>query len=249
MKQRQIFAIGGRFYVDTWQPPLLQRHLLSLTPAPSPKICLLAGAVGDNPAAIEQFYREIGQHVCRPAHLNIYKPVTRDFADYFAAMDIIYVNGGSTRNLITVWRDWGIDGALRTAWEQGVVMSGTSAGMNCWFEACITDSYPPEMLPLDCIGLLAGSACAHYSTRPDRAPTFRRMIADATIPARATPPTTTSRCTSSATTCTKPSRRDPKAAPGDFRGPASNRSRSAASVLETSPGTAQQASPRFDACL
>ena len=61
-------------------------------------------------------------------------------------------------------------------------MSGTSAGMNCWFDACITDSYPPEMLPMDCIGLLAGSACAHYSARPDRAPTFRRMIADAVIP-------------------------------------------------------------------
>jgi peptidase E len=182
MKQRQIFAIGGRFYVDTWEPPLLQRHLLSLSSAPSPKICLLAGAVGDNPNAIEQFYREVGVHDCRLAHLNIYKPVTRDFADYFAAMDIIYVNGGSTRNLITVWRDWGIDKALRTAWEQGVVMSGTSAGMNCWFDACITDSYPPEMLPLTCIGLLSGSACAHYTKRPDRAPTFRRLLADATIP-------------------------------------------------------------------
>ena len=182
MKPRQIFANGGRFYVDTWQPPLLQQHLLSLAAAKSPKICLLAGAVGDNPAAIEQFYRELGQHDCRLAHLNIYKPVTRDFADYFAGMDIIYVNGGSTRNLITVWRDWGIDAALRTAWELGVVMSGTSAGMNCWFDACITDAYPPEMLPLDCIGLLRGSACAHYSTRPDRAPTFRRLLADGTLP-------------------------------------------------------------------
>jgi peptidase E len=182
MKPRQILAIGGRFYVDTWQPPLLQRHLFALSPVPSPKICLLAGAVGDNPAAIEQFYREIGQYDCRLTHLNIYKPVTRDFADYFAAQDIVYVNGGSTRNLITVWRDWGIDAALRGAWEQGVVMSGTSAGMNCWFEACITDAYPPEMLPTPCIGLLAGSACAHYHTRPDRAPTFRRLLADATIP-------------------------------------------------------------------
>jgi dipeptidase E len=182
MKQRQIFAIGGRFYVDAWEPPLLQRHLLSLSSARSPRICLLAGAVGDNPTAIEQFYREIGIHNCRPTHLNIYKPVTRDFADYFTTMDIIYVNGGSTRNLVTVWRDWGIDKALRGVWEQGVVMSGTSAGMNCWFEACITDSYPPEMLPLSCIGLLSGSACAHYTKRPDRAPTFRRMIAEAKIP-------------------------------------------------------------------
>ena len=61
-------------------------------------------------------------------------------------------------------------------------MSGTSAGMNCWFEACITDAYPPVMLPQDCIGLLAGSACAHYSTRPDRAPTFRGLLADGTLP-------------------------------------------------------------------
>jgi peptidase E len=182
MKQRQILAIGGRFYVDTWEPPLLQRHLLSLCPAQSPRICLLAGAVGDNPNAIEQFYRRDRHLRLPPTHLNIYKPITRDFADYFTAMDIIYVNGGSTRNLVTVWRDWGIDKALRSAWEQGVVMSGTSAGMNCWFEACITDSHPPEMLPLSCIGLLSGSACAHYTKRPDRAPTFRRMIAEATIP-------------------------------------------------------------------
>ena len=76
MKQHQIFAIGGRFCVDAWEPPLLQRHLLSLSSARSPRICLLAGAVGDNPTAIEQFYREIGIHNCRPTHLNIYKPVT-----------------------------------------------------------------------------------------------------------------------------------------------------------------------------
>jgi len=182
MKPRQIVANGGRFYVDTWQPPVLQRHLLALAKTPSPKICLLAGAVGDNPAAIEQFYRVLGQHDCRPTHLNIYNPTTRDFPDYFASMDIIYVNGGSTRNLITVWRDWGIDSALRTAWEQGTIMSGTSAGMNCWFDACITDAYPPEMLPMTCIGLLPGSACAHYNQRPDRRPTFRRLLEDGTIP-------------------------------------------------------------------
>ena len=182
MKPRQIFANGGRFYVDTWEDPKLQRHLLSLPGVKSPRICLLAGAVGDNPSAIEKFYRELGGYDCRLTHLNIYNPVTMDFADYFAGMDIVYVNGGSTRNLITVWRDWGIDQALRTAWEQGVVMSGTSAGMNCWFDACITDAYPPEMLPMTCIGLIAGSACAHYNQRPDRRPTFRRLLEEGVIP-------------------------------------------------------------------
>jgi hypothetical protein len=75
MKQRQIFAIGGRFYVDTCEPPLLQRHLLSLSSARSPRICLLAGAVGDNPTATEQFYREIGIHNCRPRTLTSTNPL------------------------------------------------------------------------------------------------------------------------------------------------------------------------------
>ncbi len=178
---RQIFAVGGKFSVQPWQQPVLQRHLLSLSPRPSPRICLLSGASGDNPTGIELFYRDMGQHDCRPTHLNMHHPVTRDFDDFFGGMDIIYVSGGATKNLVAVWRDWGVDVSLRGAWQNGVILSGTSAGAICWFEDCITDSYPPEMLPLKCIGLLKGSACTHYDARPDRAPTFRRLIADGSI--------------------------------------------------------------------
>lgn len=183
MKQRQIFAIGGKFFVEPWETPALQQHLLSLSPEKTPKICLLAGASGDNPNGIELFYRTMNEHDCRPKHLNMYHPVTRDFEDYFLSMDIIYVGGGATKNLISVWRDWGIDKALRTAWENGVVLSGTSAGSICWFESGLTDSFPPVLLPLDCLGFLAGSACPHYGSRPDRAPSFRRLINEEVMPA------------------------------------------------------------------
>ena len=179
---RQIFGVGGNFFVKAWQKPALQTYLLGLAKKRTPRICFLGAANGDNPADIELFYRQMNRHDCRPFHLSMAAPVTRDFADFFQSMDIIYVGGGATKNLISVWRVWGVDVALRVAWDAGVILSGTSAGSICWFKACITDSYPAEMLPLECIGLLPGSACTHYDARPDRPPTFRRLIADGTIP-------------------------------------------------------------------
>lgn len=157
------------------------RHLLSLSSSSDPRICLLATATGDNPDHIELFYREMGQQKCRPTHLSLMNPVTVDFEAFFAQMDIIYVGGGATKNLIALWRAWGIDKALRSAWENGVILSGTSAGSICWFESCITDSFPPKLAPLECLGFLKGSASTHYNARPDRPSTFRDLIAQGVI--------------------------------------------------------------------
>lgn len=180
-KRRQIFGIGGNFWPKPNRPPLLVLHLLGLTAARSPRICMLATATGDNPFDIELFYREFGRYDCRPAHLSLMSPVTLDFEDYLSGMDIIYVGGGATKNLMAMWQAWGLDKALKAAWNSGVVLSGTSAGSICWFENCITDSFPPKLLPLTCTGFLQGSACTHYDQREDRPTVFRQLIANGTI--------------------------------------------------------------------
>lgn len=180
-RKRQIFAVGGHFFVDAWERPLLQQHLLGLAGVPSPRICLLQTATGDNPSDIEQFYRDLGKLDCRPSHLSLMAPVTLDFESYFKSMDIIYVGGGATKNLMAMWPAWGVDKALEIAWESGVVLSGNSAGSICWFESCITDSYPPTLLPLKCTGFLKGSACTHYDERADRPIIFRDLIARGVI--------------------------------------------------------------------
>lgn len=175
--KKQIFAIGGRFYVDPWEAPLLLRHWLSLMATDCPKVCYLGTATGDRPDQIEEFYRTMAQHPVHASHLNLFKPETADFEDYFNSFDGIYVGGGATRNMIALWNEWGIGAALKSAWEQGVLLSGTSAGAICWFENCITDSLPQTMLPLDCLGFLKGACNTHYSARPDRRPTFQKQIA------------------------------------------------------------------------
>ncbi len=48
--------------------------------------------------------------------------------------DIVYVGGGSMRNLLAIWRAHELDSLLVEAWERGIVLAGLSAGAMCWFE-------------------------------------------------------------------------------------------------------------------
>ena len=93
--------------------------------------------------------------------------------------DVILVCGGNTANLLAVWRVHGFDRILREAWEAGVVLCGWSAGMICWFEACITDSFGPQLEGLrDGLGFLRGSACPHYNGEELRRPVYTSLVAD-----------------------------------------------------------------------
>ena len=93
---------------------------------------------------------------------------------------MFYVGGGNTASLLAVWRAHGLDELLRSALAEGAVLSGSSAGMNCWFQASTTDSFGRERLaPLhDGLGLLTGSACPHYDAEEQRRPLYHALIAD-----------------------------------------------------------------------
>jgi dipeptidase E len=64
------------------------------------------------------------------------------------------------------------------------VMCGLSAGMNCWFEQSVTDSFDLARLAAlhDGLGLLPGSACPHYDGEGARRPTFTRLVASSELP-------------------------------------------------------------------
>jgi peptidase E len=90
--------------------------------------------------------------------------------------DVILVCGGNTANLLAVWRTHGFDEILREAWEAGVLLTGWSAGMICWFEASVTDSFGPQLAGMrDGLGFLPGSACPHYDGEELRRPVYTRL--------------------------------------------------------------------------
>ena len=93
--------------------------------------------------------------------------------------DAILVCGGNTANMLAVWRVHGFDRILREAWESGIVLFGWSAGMICWFEAGVTDSFGPQLEGMrDGLGFLPGSACPHYDGEERRRPVYTQLVAD-----------------------------------------------------------------------
>ena len=80
-----------------------------------------------------------------------------DLRELVLSQDAISVGGGNTANMLAIWRVHGFDALLREAWESGVVLFGASAGMICWFEAGVTDSFGPQLEGMrDGLGFLAG---------------------------------------------------------------------------------------------
>jgi dipeptidase E len=73
----------------------------------------------------------------------------------------------------------GFDAILRDAWQAGVLLTGWSAGMICWFEAGVTDSFGPQLRGMrDGLGFLPGSACPHYDGEERRRPVYQQLVLD-----------------------------------------------------------------------
>jgi len=102
-----------------------------------------------------------------------------DLRELALSQDAICVCGGNTANMLAVWRVHGFDRILREAWETGVVLFGWSAGMICWFEAGVTDSFGPQLEGMrDGLGFLPGSACPHYDGEDLRRPVYTKLAAE-----------------------------------------------------------------------
>lgn len=96
---------------------------------------------------------------------------------------MIWVAGGSTANLLAVWRTHGLDEALRDCWEAGVVLVGISAGSVCWHVGGTTDSFGRQLRPLtDGLGFLPYSNSPHHDAEEQRRPLFHRLIGDGVLP-------------------------------------------------------------------
>jgi peptidase E len=181
---RQIVAMGGGGFSMEPENPALDAFVLSLARAARPRVCFVPTASGDSESYVRDFYRAFAAHDCRPADLALFERTEADLRAFLLAQDVIYVGGGSTANLLAVWRVHGLDAILRAAWEEGVVLCGVSAGMNCWFESSVTDSWRVgDAGPLrDGLGLLPGSACPHYDGEPARRPAFRALVDAGELP-------------------------------------------------------------------
>ncbi len=174
--KRRIFAAGGGLAAPN--NLLLMNYLFALTGKREPVICFLPTPQGDSSSAIMNWYELMNELPCKPRHLRVYgnSSQMKAFEPRLLSSDIIFVGPGSTLNAIALWKAQGVDVMLRKAWENGVVLSGESAGLNCWFEQSVTDSRPERLTAMDGLGFLKGSVCPHYDSEKERKPSYHRML-------------------------------------------------------------------------
>ncbi|MGH3744393.1 MAG: Type 1 glutamine amidotransferase-like domain-containing protein [Mycobacteriales bacterium] len=182
-----ILATSGGYVMGPYQAPRvgpILRYAAELSGASQPKVCVVNTAGGDSERWLGWSYAAIAAAGWTPTHLQVYPmPNVPDPTEHLLSCDVVWVGGGSVANLLALWRLHGYDRALRTAWENKVVLGGVSAGSLCWHAGGTTDSFTYELTPItNGLGFLPYSNCPHYDSESRRRPLFQSLVADGTLP-------------------------------------------------------------------
>jgi peptidase E len=169
-----IFIWGGDINTKFVQ------YVADLTKKENPKICYLPTASGDNPDNIKYW-----ENICNTLQLDTIilkvwvssSEKNQSFEEILLNSDAIVVGGGNTLNMLGIWKAQGIDNILERALENGIILSGGSAGSLCWFQNGISDSRPINLSIVEGLGFLPYSNCPHYS-QESRKNLYHQMIKD-----------------------------------------------------------------------
>lgn len=184
---KYIVAIGGG-KIRQLKTLAIDKEIVSLTGKTHPRLLFIPTASSDSKnyvQAVEKVYcKKLG---CKTDSLLLLreKPSKKEIEENILSADIIYVGGGNTLKMMKLWRLLGVDKLLKSAYNNGTVLCGISAGAICWFEYGHSDSmsfhYPDnwDYIRVKGTGLLKGLLCPHYDgqTRSiKRKKSFSRMI-------------------------------------------------------------------------
>ncbi len=182
----KIVAIGGgeSGYCGTpYETGVFDKRIVELTEKSKPNF-LFIGFANRNP---DSYFEAMGgafrdRYGCQTDHLT-----TADIKNYELAemkiknADIIYVGGGNTYKLMTLFRMFGIDKMLVRAYDEGKVMCGVSAGAICWCSygnsnSRVLSSGASQLIRVSGLGFLNIMFCPHYGTEKKREESLKNMM-------------------------------------------------------------------------
>jgi peptidase E len=168
-----------------WEVGPLTEYALELSQplGHKPKVCFVATAVGDDPFVLRCFYDAAAARGLDASHLALFPmPNVEDIAAHLLAQDVIWAWGGSVAGLLAMWQLHRVGDAMRQAWQEGVVLTGVSAGSICWHTGGTTDSFGPDLRPVtNGLGLVPFSNGVHYDSEAQRRPEFQRLIGEGVL--------------------------------------------------------------------
>lgn len=180
MQDINITAIGGGGFTHGTYP-MLDDFCLKQACKARPRVGFIGAASQDDPLKVARFHARFDDETVSHVHL----PMTLEpqhLADHLNALDMIYVGGGNTEAMVSLWRSNGWDRVLCDAARRGLAVAGVSAGAVCWFDHFLFQSGSGPMHPLQGLGLIKGGACPHFSTETERRAALHDAVARGDMP-------------------------------------------------------------------
>ena len=184
---KTIVAIGGGEIRTRGTAPI-DREIIRLSQKKHPRLLFIPTASSDSERYWEHVQKYFGGFLqCKTDVLFLIKEqLSKErIRRKILSADIVYVGGGNTLQMMRIWRRLSVDKLLASAYENGTVLSGISAGAICWFDSGHSDSmsfYNPrkwQYINVRGLGLVRGIHCPHYNSMTRGIPRrrhFRGMI-------------------------------------------------------------------------
>jgi len=137
--EQRIVAIGGG---ATGEP--LRDYILALSGNRCPKLLWVNTGMAEDARGALRVY-DFFEGRAAVSRLEFFPWPPQALRDFVLHHDVVFVGGGNPANMLAVWRVHGFDAIVREAWDEGLVLAGSSGGMHGWFEACVTDSFGPQL--------------------------------------------------------------------------------------------------------
>lgn len=171
---------GGFYPVETTS---IDKEIIRQSGKANPKLLFIPTASNDS----EEYFKVVKKHFtklgCSVDVLYLIKDkLSKKQIEYkILTSDIVYVGGGNTLRMMTLWRKIGVDTILRKAYKNGVILSGLSAGSICWFRFGNSDSRKftsgtNKLIKVTGLGLINALNCPHYDEEEHRQNDLKRMM-------------------------------------------------------------------------
>jgi dipeptidase E len=183
----KIIAIGGGEIGkpgSSIQTTKIDKEIIKLSGKKNPKLLFIPTASSDAEGYYETVKKYFGHKLgCKVDVLYLIKEKInrRKIEEKILNSDIVYVGGGNTLKLMNIWRKQGVDKILKKAANEGVVLSGLSAGSICWFNYGNSDSrkftsHSSNLIRVSGLGLINALNCPHYDIEKSRQSSLKKMM-------------------------------------------------------------------------
>ncbi len=183
----KIVALGGGeigrpgYQIETTQ---IDKEIIKLTGKKHPKLLFIPTASSDSGGYVKVVREHFGMRLgCKVGSLLLTKEKLSfsSLEKRILSADIIYVGGGNTLKMMTLWRKFRVDEILNKAYKKGIVLSGLSAGSICWFNYGNSDSRKftsgsKKLIKVRGLGFINALNCPHFNTEKHREADLKRMM-------------------------------------------------------------------------